>query len=57
MTCREEIRLGKFGCRWEENIKMNFKVTGCENVVSIKMAQDRDQWRSLVNTVMKFQAP
>jgi hypothetical protein len=30
---------------------------GREYVDSIRVAQDRDQWWALVNTVMKYQAP
>jgi len=30
---------------------------GCEGVEWIQEAQDRDQWRALVNAVMKFQVP
>jgi hypothetical protein len=28
-----------------------------EGVYSIHLARDRDQWRALVNTVMKFRVP
>jgi hypothetical protein len=34
--------------RWEDDIRMDLKVIGCEQDLS---AQDRDQWRFLVNTV------
>jgi hypothetical protein len=40
--------------RWEDNIKMNIKEIGWELVDSIRLAQDRDHWRALVNTVMKI---
>jgi hypothetical protein len=36
---------------------MNFKQIGCESVEYIHLAQDRDQWRSLVNTVMNLRVP
>jgi hypothetical protein len=31
--------LGRHGCRWEENIKIDLKETGCEGVDYIKLAQ------------------
>jgi hypothetical protein len=36
---------------------MDLKETGCENVEWIKLAQDRVQWQSFVNTVMNFWVP
>jgi hypothetical protein len=42
---------------WEDNIKMDLEEIGCEVVDWIHLAQDRDQWRALVNTVMKFRVP
>jgi hypothetical protein len=42
--------------RWEDNIKMALREIEW-GVVWIQLAQDRDQWRVLVNTVMKFEAP
>jgi len=40
--------------RWEDNIRMDLKEIGWEGVYWIHLAQDRDQWRALVNTVMNF---
>jgi hypothetical protein len=34
---------------WEENIKMDLRETGCEDVDWIHLAQNRDQWRVVVN--------
>jgi hypothetical protein len=34
-----------------DNIKMDLRETGWDGVEWIDMAQDRDQWRALVNTV------
>jgi hypothetical protein len=44
-------------CIWEDNIKMNVREIGWEGVDWINLAQDRDQWWALVNTVMYLQVP
>jgi hypothetical protein len=41
-------------CRWEDNIKMGLRWDG---VYWIYLAQDKDQWRALVNTVMNLPVP
>jgi hypothetical protein len=43
--------------RWEDNIKMNVKEIGWEGVEWMHVAQDRDQWRAVVNTVMTLRFP
>jgi hypothetical protein len=43
--------------RWVENIKIDRRVIGWDGMDWIDLAQDRDQWKALVNTVMKFWAP
>jgi hypothetical protein len=40
--------------RWEDGIKMDLRETGWGSVDWIQLAQDRDRWRALVNTVMTF---
>jgi hypothetical protein len=40
--------------RWEDNIIMNLRETGWGGVDWIDLAQDRDRWRALVNTMMNF---
>jgi hypothetical protein len=40
--------------RWEDNIKMDHREIGMEAVDWIYLAQDRDQWPDLVNTVMNL---
>ena len=41
---------------WEDNIKMDLReVGGGEDWM--ELAQDRDGWRALVNTVMNFRVP
>ncbi|PNF20287.1 hypothetical protein B7P43_G14398, partial [Cryptotermes secundus] len=39
---------------WVDNIKMALREIGWYGMDWIDMAQDRDQWRALVNTVMNF---
>jgi hypothetical protein len=41
-------------CRWVNNIKMNLIEIGWDGVDWIELAQDRDQWRALVNTVLNL---
>jgi hypothetical protein len=36
--------------RWEGNIKMDVREIGWDDMDWINLAQDRDQWRALVNT-------
>jgi hypothetical protein len=43
--------------RWEDNIKMDAREIGFEDVDWIHLAQDRDRWRTLVNTVMNLRVP
>jgi hypothetical protein len=45
--------LGKFRRRWEDNIRMDLRETGWEGWGWI-LAQDKDQWRILVNTIINF---
>jgi hypothetical protein len=49
--------LGRHRVRWEDNIRMNPKVIGWEGVDWMLLAEDRDQWRTVVNTVMKLRVP
>jgi hypothetical protein len=46
--------LGRPKHRWEDNIRMDLKKTGREGVDWIHLAQDRDRWRAVVNTVMNL---
>jgi hypothetical protein len=36
---------------------MDFRQIGWGRIEWIRLAQDRDQWRALVNTVMNFRIP
>jgi hypothetical protein len=44
-------------CMWVENIKMDHREIGWGCMDWIDLAQDRDQWRALVNTVMYLLVP
>jgi CRISPR/Cas system-associated protein Cas7 (RAMP superfamily) len=48
--------LGRPGCRWEDNIKMDLQEVGCGDVDWIELAQDKDRWRALVKAVMNLWA-
>jgi hypothetical protein len=39
---------------WEGNVSMDFREMGCELVDGIHLAQDSDQWRAVVDTVMNL---
>jgi hypothetical protein len=39
------------------NIKISLREIGWDGMDWIDLAQDRDQWRALVNTVMTLQVP
>jgi hypothetical protein len=43
--------------RWEDDIRMDLREIGWEGVDWMRLAQDRDQLRALVNAVMNFQDP
>jgi hypothetical protein len=49
--------LGRPKRRWEDNIKMDLRGIGFGDVDLINLAQDRDRWRALVNTVMNLRVP
>jgi hypothetical protein len=40
--------------RWEDNIRMDLGEIGWDGMDWIDLAQDRDQWRAFVNTVMNL---
>jgi len=46
--------LGKLGRTWEDNIVVDLREIRWEGVDWMHLAQDRDQWRAVVNTVMKL---
>jgi hypothetical protein len=49
---RKKIPLGRQRRRWEDGIRMDLREIGLgEGVERTQLAQDRDRWRVLVNTV------
>jgi hypothetical protein len=49
--------LGSPSRRWVGNIKMDLRMTGWGGMDWIDLAQDRDQWKALLNTVMNHRVP
>jgi hypothetical protein len=49
--------LGRPRCRWVANIKMDLREIGWNGMDWIDVAQDMDQWRTLVNMVMNLRVP
>jgi hypothetical protein len=49
--------LGRPRRRWVYNIKIDLREIGWDCMVWIDLAQNRGQWRVLVNTVMNFLFP
>jgi hypothetical protein len=54
---KPEGPLGRPRRRWVDNIKMDLREIGWDGVDWIDLAQDRDQWRVLVNTVINLRVP
>ena len=49
--------LGRPRRRWEDNIKMDLREVGCDPGEWIDIAEDRDQWRAYVRTIMNLRVP
>jgi hypothetical protein len=56
---KPEVRrpLGRSRRRWVDNIKIDLREIGWDGRDWIELAQDKDRWRALVNTVMNFRVP
>jgi hypothetical protein len=48
---------GRPRSRWVDNIKMDHEEIEWDGVECINMAQDRDQWKALLNTVLNLRVP
>jgi hypothetical protein len=49
--------LGRPRRRWVDNIRMDLGEVGCGDVDWIGLAQDRNRWRALVNSVLNLRVP
>jgi hypothetical protein len=49
--------LGRPIRRFVDNIQIDLRRTGWDGMDWIDLAQDRDQWRALVNTTMNLRIP
>jgi hypothetical protein len=49
--------LGRPRRRWVDNIRMDLVEVGWGDVDGIGLAQDRDRWRALVNSVLNLRVP
>jgi hypothetical protein len=49
--------IGRPRSRWMENIEIDLREIRWDGIDWIYLAQDRDQWRALVNTVMNLRVP
>jgi hypothetical protein len=49
--------LGRPRRKWVDNIKIDLREIGRDGVDWVDRAQDRDQWKVLVNTVMNLRVP
>jgi hypothetical protein len=49
--------LGRPRCRWVDNIRMDLGEVGWGGVDWIGLAQDRNRWRAVVNSVLNLRVP
>jgi hypothetical protein len=49
--------LGRPRRRWVDNIRTDLQEVGCGYMDWIRLAQDRDRWRTLVSAVMNLRVP
>jgi hypothetical protein len=49
--------LGRPRRRWQDNIKIDLREIGIDEVNWILLVQDRVQWRAFVSTVMNLRVP
>jgi hypothetical protein len=47
--------IGRHRHRWEDNIRIDLRKIGWQGVDLVHLAQNGNQWRAVVNTVMKLQ--
>jgi hypothetical protein len=49
--------LGRCKHKWDDNVRMYLREIGWKGVYWIHLAQERNQWRALANTVMNLGVP
>jgi hypothetical protein len=49
--------LTRLRCKWKDDIITYLREIWLEGVDWIQLAQDRNQWRAVVKTIMKLQVP
>jgi hypothetical protein len=49
--------LGRYRRTWANNIRMDVREIGCGGMDWIYLAQNRGQWRALLNTELKLRLP
>jgi hypothetical protein len=54
---KEKRPLGRPRSRWVDNIKMDLREIGLDGMNWTDLAQDKYQWRALVNMVMNLRVP
>jgi hypothetical protein len=46
--------VGRPRCRWVEDMKLDLREVGWDGMDRINLAEDRNQWRALVNMVINL---
>ena len=49
--------MGRLRRRWVDTIRMDLQEVGCGYMDWIRLAQDRDRWRTLMSAVMNLGVP
>ena len=59
LTCKPTGKrpLGRSRRRWEDNIRTDLKVIYINTENWVDSAQDRDNWRALVNAILNLRIP
>jgi hypothetical protein len=57
LACNRDKINNNIIIRWVDNIKIDLREIGWDGMDWINLAQDRDQWRVLVNTAMNLRVP
>jgi hypothetical protein len=52
-----KIPLGRLVYVWDDNIKIDIRDMGCDDVVWIHLPRDKGQWRTFMNTKMNVRVP